>query len=231
MGVLCVGRGNDFAYGVRIPTDLEEACQVLADGHRRVIDVGRVSGGLYPEGRFFGNGIGVGFDAVVGFEAVKMKRLHGFPSYLVAVLKTVFLYYRAPLTEIELDGETSAQRSLMVSIMNGQRMGGGFMMAPQGEPDDGQFHLCIAREVSRPRIFALIPHFMRGSQETQEPIRMAKAQRVRITAVEGVLPAHADGETLCTDGQELVLELLPQQLEVISPLAGGRLGEPLQDGQ
>ena len=220
MGILCVGRGNDFAYGMGIPTDLETGCQALAQGQRRMMDVGRVLGGLYPEGRYFGNGVGIGFDAVVGFEAVKMTRLHGFPSYLVAVLKTVFLYYQAPLVAIEFDGQTAeniaiTQPSLMISIMNGRRMGGGFMMAPRGQPDDGLFDLCIARQVSRARIFALIPHFLRGTQATQEPIRTGQARRVVVTAVEGVLPAHADGETLCTDGRRLELELLPRQIEVI----------------
>jgi hypothetical protein len=33
--------------------------------------------------------------------------------------------------------------------------------------------------------------------------------------LEGVLPAHADGETLCTEGKELSLELLPAQIEMI----------------
>ncbi|MEJ2735790.1 MAG: diacylglycerol kinase family lipid kinase [Anaerolineae bacterium] len=216
MGVLCVGRGNDFAYGMGIPVDLEGGCQALALGHRRTIDVGRVAGGLYPEGRFFGNGVGIGFDAVVGFEALKLTWLHGFPSYLVAVLKTVFLYYKAPRTTIEYNGQTITQPSLMISVMNGQRMGGGFMMAPEGQPDDGLFDLCIAREVSRAGIFGLIPHFMRGTQATQEAIRTGRAQRIAVTAVEGVLPAHADGETLCTDGQRLELELLPRQLAVIS---------------
>jgi diacylglycerol kinase (ATP) len=215
MGILCVGRGNDFAYGVGVPTDLEAGCQALAKGHQRTMDVGRVVGGLYPEGRYFGNGVGIGFDAVVGFEAVKVTRLHGFPSYLVAVLKTVFLYYKAPLTTIEYDGQTITQPSLMISIMNGRRMGGGFMMAPEGKPDDGLFDLCIAREVSRARIFGLIPHFMRGTQATQEPIRTGRTRRIVVTAVEGVLPAHADGETLCTDGRRLELELLPYQIEVI----------------
>jgi YegS/Rv2252/BmrU family lipid kinase len=215
MGILCVGRGNDFAYGMGIPTDLEAGFQVLAQGHRRTVDVGRVVGGLYPEGRYFGNGIGIGFDAVVGFEAVKITWLHGFPSYLVAVLKTVFLYYKAPLVTIEYDGQTITQLSLMISVMNGQRMGGGFMMAPQGQPDDGLFDLCIARQVSRARIFGLIPHFLRGTQATQEPIRSGRTQHVVVTAVEGVLPAHADGETLCTDGRRLELELLPRQIEVI----------------
>jgi diacylglycerol kinase family enzyme len=216
MGVLCVGRGNDFAYGVGIPPDLEAGCQVLAQGHRRTIDVGRVVGGLYPKGRYFGNGIGIGFDAVVGFEAAKMTRLHGFPSYLVAVFKTVFLYYKAPLTAIEYNGQTLTQPSLMISVMNGQRMGGGFMMAPGGEPGDGLFDLCIVREVSRARIFGLIPHFLRGTQMTQEPVRAGQTQKIVVSAVKGTLPAHADGETLCVDGQRLELELLPRQIEVIS---------------
>ena len=223
MGVLCVGRGNDFAYGMGIPLDLEAGCQALAQGHRRTIDVGRVAGGLYPDGRFFGNGVGIGFDAVVGFEALKMTWLHGFPSYLVAVLKTVFLYYKAPLMTIEYNGQTILQPSLMISVMNGQRMGGGFMMAPEGQSDDGLFDLCIAREVSRAGIFGLIPHFLRGTQATQEPIRTGRAQRVTVTAVEGVLPAHADGETLCTDGQRLELELLPRQISVISARPDGRI--------
>lgn len=215
MGVLCVGRGNDFAYGMDIPIDLEVGCRALTQEHRRTIDVGRVVGGLYPEGRYFGNGVGIGFDAVVGFEAVKMTRLTGFPSYIVAVLKTVFLYYKAPLTKIEYNGQTITQSSLMISIMNGRRMGGGFFMAPEGKTDDGLFDLCIAREVSRARIFGLIPHFMRGTQATQEPIRTGQAQKVIVTAVEGVLPAHADGETLCTDGHRLEMELLPRQIEII----------------
>jgi diacylglycerol kinase (ATP) len=107
--------------------------------------------------------------------------------------------------------------------MNGKRMGGGFMMAPEGQSDDGLFDLCIAREVSRAGIFGLIPHFLRGTQATQEPIRTGRAQRVTVTAVEGVLPAHADGETLCTDGQRLELELLPRQISVISARPDGRI--------
>jgi YegS/Rv2252/BmrU family lipid kinase len=217
MGVLCAGRGNDFAYGVGLPQGLEEGCRVLAAGHRRSVDVGYVVGGDYPEGRYFGNGVGVGFDAVVGFEALKMKRLSGFPSYIVAVLKTVFLYYKAPLVTVECDGQGETQRLLLVSIMNGRRMGGGFYMAPEGAPDDGVFDLCIAREVSRARIFALIPHFIRGTQATREPVRTIRARRVTVAAVEGELPAHADGETLCVAGHRLDLEVLPGQLEVVCP--------------
>ena len=39
------------------------------------IDVGRVTGGDYAQGRYFGNGVGIGFDAVVGFVAKEMKNM------------------------------------------------------------------------------------------------------------------------------------------------------------
>jgi diacylglycerol kinase family enzyme len=55
MGVLCVGRGNDFAFGIGVPRGIEDGCRVLAQGHRRTVDVGRVVGGLYPQGRYFGS--------------------------------------------------------------------------------------------------------------------------------------------------------------------------------
>ena len=215
MGMLCVGRGNDFAFSMGVPQDLEAGCRALVAGRRRTIDVGQVTGGLYPQGRYFGNGVGVGFDAVVGFVAAKMKRLSGFPSYIVAALKTIFLYYRAPLLKVEHDGQELILPALMVSVMNGRRLGGGFMIAPAGDPEDGQFDLCIAREVSRPRIFALIPRFMAGTQATHPAITTLRASRVTITALKGTLPAHADGETLCTEGEQLTVELLPQQLQVI----------------
>jgi YegS/Rv2252/BmrU family lipid kinase len=220
MGLIPVGRGNDFSFGVGIPHDLEAACQILVTGQRRWIDVGHVVGGDYPQGRFFGNGVGIGFDAVVGFEALKLKRLSGFPSYIVAALKTIALYFNAPTVQIEMDDQTLTQPALMVSIMNGRRMGGGFMMAPEGMIDDGKFDLCIAGQVSRPGIFLLLPRFMQGSQANHPAIQMARSARVRVTAVNGSLPAHADGETLCVTGQQLELQILPKRLEMILPAQG-----------
>lgn len=222
MGILSVGRGNDFGFSMGVPVGLAEGCRALAEGRRRTIDVGRVAGGLYPQGRYFGNGVGVGFDAVVGFEALKLTRLHGFPSYIVAALKVIFLYYRAPRVRIEYDGQSLVQPSLMVSIMNGQRMGGGFMMAPAGDPGDGLLDLCIAGQVSRARIFALILQFIKGTQASHPAICTARARHVAVTALEGVLPAHADGETLCTEGQRLAVELLPAQLQLIYGEETGR---------
>ncbi|NOY98654.1 MAG: diacylglycerol kinase family lipid kinase [Chloroflexi bacterium] len=216
MYILPVGTGNDFAYGMGIPVGLEEACRALAKGQRRKVDVGLVKGGDFPKGRYFGNGVGVGFDAAVGFEAVKIRWTRGLLAYLIATMRTVFLYYKAPTVRIAFDEQTIEQPSLLVSVMNGRRMGGGFYMAPQGDPGDGWFDLCIAEEASQLRIFGLIPHFLEGTQTSQPEIKTAQARKVTVTALKGTLPAHCDGETLCYAGQELSIELIPQALDFIT---------------
>jgi diacylglycerol kinase (ATP) len=216
LGILTVGRGNDFGHGIGVPHGLEPSCRLLAAGKRRRMDVGKVSGGLFPQGRFFGNGIGIGFDTIVGFEAAKLTWLTGFPSYLVAALKTIFLYFHAPLLRIAHDGGTIEQPALMVSVMNGRRMGGSFQMAPQSKNDDGRFTVCIAGQVSRLGIFLLIPRFIQGTQAGHPAIRYLETAELNVQALQGTIAAHADGETLCTSADSLAVEILPQAIEVIA---------------
>jgi diacylglycerol kinase (ATP) len=216
MGVLTVGRGNDFGYSMGVPTDWKEGCKIIAEGNSRPIDIGKVTGGLYPEGRYFGNGVGIGFDAVVGFEAVKLTFLSGFPSYIVAALKTIFLYYDAPLLRIESDGDTITQPCLMVSIMNGIRLGGGFTMAPESTSNDRKFDICVVGHVSRPKIFALIGRFTKGTQEGHPAVRFLRSPKIVVSAVSGTIPAHADGETICVKGDQLIVEIAPQTIDLLS---------------
>jgi diacylglycerol kinase (ATP) len=217
MGIIGVGRGNDLAYGMGIPHGVEEGCRILIEGYSHPMDVGLVTGGFFPQGRYFGNGVGIGFDAVVGFVALKMKHLKGFLSYIVAAIKTIFLYFKAPLLKITYDGNTITQSCLMVSIMNGRRMGGGFMMAPDSIPDDGKLDLCIAKQVSRAGIFLLIPRFLKGTQSSHKAILTGRTDAIVVEALEGSLPAHADGETLCTEGQSLSIRILPGQIPMVCP--------------
>ncbi len=215
-GVLSIGTGNDFSSGMGIPTDLQHSLSVLLNNKRKTIDIGFVKGGDFPEGRYFGNGIGIGFDAAVGTAASKVRWVRGLPAYLIGVIATVFLYYTPPKVKILIDNEEINQKSLMISIMNGKRMGGGFRMTPNSQSDDGVFDLCIAETASKARIFSLIPHFLKGTQEGQPEIKMRQAKKVTIVALEGDFPAHADGEMLCYTGTGLTMELLPAQLEIIT---------------
>ena len=220
MGQIAVGTGNDFAYGMGIPGGIEEGCKILAENYRRRTDVGFLKGGDYPDGRYFGNGVGIGFDAATGFVAAKIRWIRGLVLYLIAAIETIFIYYKAPTVRLAYDNEEITISPLMISIMNGRRMGGGFFFAPNGDPADGIFDLCIARSASQLRIFGLIPYFMKGTQATQKEVSMAQAHKVTATAVKGTLPIHCDGETVCYEGKEITIELLPAQIDFITQKPG-----------
>jgi len=216
MGVISVGQGNDFAFSMGIPTDWQAGCRLLTNCETRKVDIGKVTGGLYPEGRFFGNAVGIGFDAVVGFEAAKLKPLRGFSAYIAAALRTMMLYYNAPLLRIELDDKVIEQPCLMVSIMNGYRLGGGFFMTPNSKPDDGKLNICMVGSVKRAEMLGLIEKFTRGTQGSHPSVSFACSSRIKVTAIdEGTIPAHTDGETLCTKVKEILVELTQYQLDLI----------------
>ena len=215
LGVLPVGRGNDFCFASGIPLEFKAACQVLAQARARRQDAGRISAEQEGITRYFGNGVGIGFDAVVS-RLVNRAKLTGFLSYLVAVFQTMYLYYQAPEMQIELSSETIRQRSLMVSIMNGKRAGGGFLMAPQADLCDGLLNLCIAKNLSKAGILALVPRFIQGTQETHPAIQVRQSPRVTVRALDGLLPVHLDGEVLQADVKTLSVEILPGRLQVIT---------------
>ena len=215
MGVLSIGRGNDFSYGADVPGDLATCVDVLAAGLSRPMDVGRVSGGDYPQGRYFGNGIGVGFDTIVGLEAAKLKHVHGFMAYVIGALKTFVMYPAAPELRLEHDGGVIAKASHELSIMNGKRMGGTFFMAPQSVNHDGLFDFFVADRLNRRDMIDLMLRLTKGTQAGHPKIETGRSARIAITAPGGGLVVHADGETICVDGRSLLVECLASRINIV----------------
>ncbi|GAB4420620.1 MAG: diacylglycerol kinase family lipid kinase [Anaerolineales bacterium] len=215
LGVIGIGTGNDFAASLGLPTKIEDAVSAIKQGLRRKVDIGLLKGCGFPDGRYFANCVGIGFDAAGGILAEKITWTRGLLAYLIAALQNIFLYYKAPTLNIQLDSETLHMPSLLVSIMNGTRIGGGFRTAPNAQPDDGLLDLCIAEEVSRPRMLTLLPHFLKGTQESQPEIQMKRSRQIKLTATKGLMPVQVDGEVLTDACQEVSVEVLPAQLDVL----------------
>ena len=214
LGVIPIGSGSDFANTVGIPPDLPGACHRLATGKMRQVDVGRVTlPGPPYHSRYFDNSINVGFGGVVTVEARKIRRLRGTPLYLLAVLKALVLHHNPIQATIEYDEQKVTLSSLMITVANGSREGGGFYVAPDAKPDDGLFDICITHKVNQLQMLGLIPHFLKGTHPSQKPIDMARAQRVIISSPDDMI-AHVDGEILCTDSHRIEFEILPARLQV-----------------
>lgn len=212
IALLPVGSGSDFANTVGVAPDLGAACRQLVHGADRVVDVGRVwiDGG---EPRFFDNTVNIGFGGVVTRETRKVKRLTGIALYLPVVLKTVFLYYHAPSVTIRCDDVSMSLPAVMISVANGPREGGGFFVAPQASPEDGQLDVCVVREISRLQMLRLIPSFMSGTHCDKDPVTMLRGKRIEVTSEDDLI-AHADGEMVCTNAHRIEFEVVPGRLRV-----------------
>ncbi len=221
LGVIPVGRGNDFAYGAGVVHDLEKACRLLKGEQWYDMDVGVIRGGLFPQGRYFGNGIGIGFDTLVGLEAARVTWIPGFLGYVYGALKILLVYPQSPMVRISYDGGTFGAQSVevhsqQISIMNGRRMGGAFFMAPGGINFDKLLDLCMTKgELRRGQLLSALGQYTRGTQAENPHVLTDRAKTFEIEASEGGLVCHADGETVCTDGKNLQVECIPHALRML----------------
>lgn len=90
------------------------------------------------------------------------------------------------------------------------------MMAPQGDPSDGLFDLNLIHDMPRAKLLKVLMMIMKGTHGEDPSVQQLRSSKVVIKALDGVLPAHVDGETLCTDARELKVEILPQAIELVT---------------
>jgi YegS/Rv2252/BmrU family lipid kinase len=217
MAVLPIGRGNDFSCNTGVGDDLATALETLIKRRRCQLDAGFVKGGFFPAGRYFVNGLGIGFDAKVGFEAAKLRITSGL-AYAVGALITLVKYEPSPVLEITYDGDTVTIPAAIVSIMNGVRMGGSFLMGPMAVIDDGLFDICMVRHpAGRLRLLKIVLSYTKGGQGAFEETLTGRARHFHLKALSGGMAAHCDGETVCTAGTELEIECLPYALRLVRP--------------
>ncbi|MDR1319638.1 MAG: diacylglycerol kinase family lipid kinase [Treponema sp.] len=215
LGLLPVGRGNDFSSTPGIPEDPEKALEILIQRKTRPLDAGFLKGGFFPEGRYFVNGVGIGFDTKVGFEAAKMKRIQSGFAYALGAFLTVMRYEASPELRIRYGGREETLPTAIVSIMNGRRMGGSFFMGPNALLDDGELDICfIRRPPTRLKLINVVLHYTKGTQAECEGTYTGRASAFHLKALKGGMAVHCDGETVCYDGKELEINCVPGALRL-----------------
>jgi len=214
-GILPIGRGNDFSATPGIPQDIDKALQLLIEAKTRTLDAGFVKGGFFADGRYFINGIGIGFDTKVGFEAAKMKLKSGI-TYVIGAIKMVIRYEPSPVLQIKFDGNEVTLPAVLVSVVNGRRMGGSFYMGPEAELDDGLLDICyVEHQKSRIDLLKILSHYTKGTQKQCKGVSFGRGLKFNLKALEGTMAAHCDGETICYEGKELEITCIPGALRLI----------------
>jgi diacylglycerol kinase (ATP) len=209
LGVIPLGTGNDFVrtLGLRAD-DLPGAVHTLFHGTPKPIDLGRCGD------RWFLNVAGCGFDAVVAERVNRgFRRLRGTSTYLAALCQSLLAFRPAAFT-LTLDGETRTQRAMLCSVANARAYGGGMLIAPDAQLDDGLFDVCLLGEVGTLEFLRAFPRVFRGTHTSHPKVTMLRARHVRVES-DPPLPVFVDGEVIGRTPTEFTLA--PRALEVMTP--------------
>lgn len=221
LGVLPIGTANDFAVGLGIPTPLDEAVAVALGGRALPVDVPRVNG------RRFINVSTGGFGADAADEvAEEMKRLLGRWAYLITGLRE-FVELRPARASFHADGaELYTGDILLFAVGNGRQTGGGTLITPRAELDDGKLDVLIVPALPRIEFLALLPDIRAGTHVDSPAVMYLQAQTLMVEAGHG-LSVNADGEALHGGRFDYTLE--SRRLSVMRPAAG--TGERARTGE
>ena len=89
-------------------------------------------------------------------------------------------------------------------------------MGPKALLNDGLLDLCfVHHRASRMELIKIVGHYTKGTQEQCEGVHFYKGKHFHLTALEGGMAAHADGETVCYDGKELEINVVPGALRLV----------------
>jgi len=216
LGVVPIGSGNDFAHFLKIPLDPPEALHRALNGEASIIDVGCITD-EHGRSEYFDNTIGIGFDAVVTIRTRKITLVHGFAMYFLAVMQTIVANFDCIPMHVETDQESWSQPTLMLSLGNGPREGGGFLITPDARMDDGLLHYVTIGKISRLTMLRMVPEVQKGTHGRFKQFRMGTCKKMTATA-ERPLVIHLDGEIFAgfgTDIRKVTIEVVPNAIRVI----------------
>jgi YegS/Rv2252/BmrU family lipid kinase len=216
LAVIPAGTGNDFIRMINIPADHRQAAHLLTNGRVRVTDMGQVA-----DRRYFVNGLGIGIDAQVAQDVLRMNRLRGTFAYLYAAIKEVFRFKAFP---VKIKGNNWQEENTCISLglANGRYCGGGFKLAPLAEIDDGKIDVAAIGDFPRLERLVRLPQARKGEHLKLAGVSYHQDVKVEVSS-EAKLIAHIDGEPYKLPSEDFSVSIVPNSLKVLVPLVSGTL--------
>lgn len=197
LGIVPSGTGSDFIRFLKIPRDFKKSVALIKNSQTRKIDVGKISFKNAKEesrSRYFINIADFGLGAEV------IKRIATLP----ALKRTALLYYKGLLSTIKSyksskvkilldDSEEIEGHFLAGAVANGRMFGGGMIIAPEAEPDDGSFDVVLIEDMKRFEIIRNSLLLYNGKILKHPKVTMRRAKNVKVFSDEEVQIEY-DGE-------------------------------------
>lgn len=209
LGVISTGTGADFIKTIQFPKDIAGIAKRFAEPKVKRCDAGVI---FFKDHngkdavRYFINiaDFGIGGETVDRVNRTT-KFFGGFISFLWGSAITV-LKYRNKRINLKIDGTDYGEMVCnSVVVANGRFFGGGMMIAPKAEINDGFFDIVIAGDITKFSFLKYGPKIYKGEHINLPDVKYLRGRVIEATSEERVL--------LDVDGEQS--GVLPARLEVI----------------
>jgi diacylglycerol kinase (ATP) len=136
----------------------------------------------------------------------KNRWLTGYLNYYYVVLKSIASYLSVPVTYSFNSGPQSDERVFMITVANGSRYGGNFLVAPGAKPDDGLLDFVLVKSVGVLKRYYYLPGMKKGKHLSLPFVEYSKINSVKIVS-QKIVAAHLDGELMMA--KEFDISVLP----------------------
>jgi diacylglycerol kinase (ATP) len=208
LGILPTGTANDLARTLHIPSDLQRAAQVIADGVAKRIDAGMVNS------HYFFNVASIGLSATVAQSlSPETKRRFGPFGYTIAALRALSSSGTFS-AEIINKGEHVRVRTLQIAVGNGRFYGGGNAIESDAAIDDGHLDLYSLEFENVWKLALMLRSFRAGRHGLWEEVRTAKCVNFEIRTSRPK-KINLDGELVTQT--PAVFSVVPKAISVFVP--------------
>jgi YegS/Rv2252/BmrU family lipid kinase len=208
MGVLPGGRGNDLARVLGIPLDPVNACQVLASGAPRALDLGQVGD------RTFVGIASCGFDSVANRIANETRLVRGNLVYAYGAVRALAAWRPATFTLAIDGGDPIRLTGFTVAAANSKAYGGGMRLAPDASLEDGLLDVVMISDMPKLRVLRLLPTVFSGAHVRQPTVRVLRAREIEISA-NRPFELYADGDPVAE--LPVTVRALPRAVRILVP--------------
>jgi diacylglycerol kinase (ATP) len=215
LGIIVGGTMNDIAASLGIPEDIQAACALIAKGHTRKLDLGRIKTSKYKKFYFF-------MVTVIGLTATMYPKVKKIPKGKLSGLKdavvTFMKYETKPEVFLTLDDESKIKvDSMLVTVANTPLIASKNLVAPDASLEDGLFDISVFPDFSKAEV---LNYFARTSKEGLIPdgkLQRFRAGKVKVKT-KPKLEIAADGITLGKG--TAVIKMCRGALRVFAPPEG-----------
>jgi diacylglycerol kinase (ATP) len=206
LAILPAGTGDDFARGLmgrREPLGhwldiLIAHCRGETSKTTRQTDVlyGTCDKYLTPFICLNASTMGIGGEtaARVARQGKLMRSFSGEARFAAAALASLYAW-RERRVRITVDDDTYEGEMNLAAVANGLYAGGGMMLSPQAQIDDGKLDVVSATGLTRAQVMRELARIHKGGHVVNPKVRIVQGRRARIETFkpEDALPIEADG--------------------------------------